>query len=123
MVTKEFLDQRAKQSAKKGYSKQKWIQFCEIMLRRGYAVSLYEARRTVSKYVTVSDGKKSFKVRFSNHKPICEREERGDCDFFVGRTNYTVTTTKDAILAVINFFDYDTRPEIKSDFEPLTTKE
>ncbi len=121
MVTKEFLDNRARKSMKKGFSKQRWITFCEIMLRRGYQVDMYEARKTVSKYITVKKEGKSFKVRFSNHPPIYERENRGDCDFFVGRTNFRVNTTGDAVRAVINFFENDIRPEVISMFEDLTT--
>jgi hypothetical protein len=47
---------------------------------------------------------KQFKVRFSNHKPIHARELRGDCDFFVGHTNLTVTHTAQAIHTVRNHF-------------------
>lgn len=84
-----------------GFPKQKWVKFCEILLSEGYELSLYEARRTVSKYVTVGrKGAKPFKVRFSNHRPIAQREDAGDCDFFVGVTNRTVTTTTQALAAV-----------------------
>ena len=101
-VTQSFLDERTQWSIQKGYKKQKWIEFCEAMLSKGWKVSLYEAVRTFSKYVTVSDQSgKSFKVRFSNHRPIKRREAQGDCDFFVGVTNFTTTTTEQAIEATI----------------------
>ncbi|NVM43163.1 hypothetical protein HWX16_23035 [Ochrobactrum intermedium] len=104
-LTAQYLQQRTERLAGQGYQKPKWIGFCETVLRAGLTVRLYEARRTVSKYVTVSnsDGR-SFKVRFSNHKPIAAREAKGDCDFFVGVTNQTVTTTSQALAATLSFF-------------------
>ena len=85
IIDQAFLGRRAAHSAYYGYKKQKWIEFCEVMLAEGYQVSLYEARETVSKYVTVTDPilGVGFKVRFSNHKPIKQREVERDCDFFV----------------------------------------
>lgn len=107
-ITPEFLNSRANLSLVRGYEKQKWIKFCEYFLARGYTMTLYEARRTVSKYITLSNPKlkkEKFKVRFSNHKPIRQREAAQSCDFFVGRTNFYVTTTKQAALAVREFFN------------------
>lgn len=104
-VTQDFLVGRFRKSEKNGYPKAKWIQFCEEMLSRGYSLTLYEARRTVSKYVTVHSGEKQFRVRFSNHKPIKHRELDGDCDFFVGITHTGVRTTDDAIEAVEEYFN------------------
>lgn len=103
-VTKSYLDQRAARAIALGYSKPRWVLFCQIALDRGFAINLYEARRTNSKYVTVWKGSKSFKVRFSDHKPIKAREAGGDCDFFVGVTNLAVTTTGDALRALFSFF-------------------
>lgn len=105
-VTPQLLTHRAQGLAKAGYTKPKWIIFCEVLLKRGYTVELYETRRTVSKYITVKlDGFKPFKVRFSNHKPIPQRELEGDCDFFVGHTNLTITNTKQAFEAVTKHFE------------------
>lgn len=101
IVTKNFLDGRIG-SGKLGVSM--WIRFCDFMLDKGFKVELYEAQRTNSKYVTVSKGAKSFKVRFSNHKPILQRELNGDCDFFVGVNNTHTTTTRDAAVAVREYF-------------------
>ena len=95
---------RTAYNAALGFEKPKWIHFCEIMKNKGFEVSVYEARRTVSKYVTVKLDTQSFKVRFSNHAPIPGREQKGDCDFFVGRCNFGTTTTAQAVLAVINYF-------------------
>lgn len=103
-MTSTYLTVRAARSAALGYSKPRWIEFCEVALRRGFAVSLYEARRTFSKYVTLRKDGKAFKVRFSNHKPIKSREVGKDCDFFVGVTNLSVTTTDDALRAVAAHF-------------------
>lgn len=105
-VNQGLLDQRFEYSKSKGHSKQKWIEFCEHILRiKGLTITLYEARKTFSKYLTISDGKRRFKVRFSNHKPIKHREVKGDCDFFVGITNLSITRTEDALEAVYNFFN------------------
>lgn len=99
-ITREFLDQRLQRAASKGFSKQKWIEFCEHFLERGFKLSMYEARATVSKYVKVHHEGKYFIVRFSNHRPNQTRELRGDSDFFVGVTHTGVRTTADAINAV-----------------------
>lgn len=103
-LTEDYLANRAARSASLGYSKPKWVEFCEVALRRGLDVYLYEARHTASKYVTLRKGGKAYKVRFSNHKPIQAREAGGDCDFFVGVTNLAVTTTGDALRAVMAYF-------------------
>ena len=103
-VDQRFLDQRAAFAAKAGFARQKWIRFCEIMMAYNLVCELYEARQTVSKYITVSNGLKQFKVRFSNHAPIAYRESRGDCDFFVGHTNQGVTTTNQASRDTLDFF-------------------
>lgn len=103
-VTYEFLNKRSEDSTSKGFQKQKWIQFCETVMDRGFRVELYEARRTFSKYVTVIGFDKEFKVRFSNHKPIAERELKGDCDFFVGVTHTGWRTTDDALKALTEYF-------------------
>lgn len=103
-LTPAILAQKAESATSKGYAKQKWVTFCETLISEGYTVMLYEARRTFSKYVTVlADDGRRFKVRFSNHKPIAEREHAGDCDFFVGITHTGTRTTDDALRAVREF--------------------
>ena len=104
VVNAEFLNTRYERAKALGYSKAKWILFCEALLEAGYKLSLYEARNTYSKYVTVIKDGRRFKVRFSNHKPIKHREIKGDCDFFVGVTNLGTTTTSEALKAVQDFF-------------------
>ena len=103
-VTHGLLEARYERSRAKGYAKQKWIVFCEAMLAMGFHVTLYDARRTFSKYLTVSFSGRFYKVRFSNHRPIRSREEANDCDFFVGVCNHATTTTDDAIAAVKEYF-------------------
>ena len=98
-VTKEFLNSRIH----KVYGKAKWLQFCEELLDE-YELYLYEARHTFSKYITIKKNDKSYKVRFSNHKPNWRREFNKDCDFFVGVSNYNITTTEDALKAVNKYF-------------------
>lgn len=105
IVTPALLQQRAAWSKQLGHEKQKWVMFCETLLERGYNLTLYEARQTVSKYITVRKGDKKFKVRFSNHMPILAREANGDCDFFVGRTNLGISNTHNALHAVERYFN------------------
>ncbi|QSY98605.1 hypothetical protein J2J97_32390 (plasmid) [Rhizobium bangladeshense] len=101
----QYLADRTRALERVGYPKAKWIGFCELMLTFALQVELYEARQTVSKYVTLTDGSgKRYKVRFSNHKPIHAREVGGDCDFFVGVTHLGVTTTTQAIAAALAYF-------------------
>jgi hypothetical protein len=104
LMTYVELERRATACIAKGFQKQKWIIFCETLMDLGYKISLYEARQTVSKYVTVIGWDREFKVRFSNHKPIYAREAQGDCDFFVGVTNLGVTRMEDALNATKQFF-------------------
>ena len=115
VVTPDFLEDRARRSVSAGYAKQKWVIFCEAMLSRGYSMRIYEARKTFSKYITVYNSGRSFKVRFSNHKPIRDREVSGDCDFFVGWTHTGVRTTDQAIAAVDEFFRSFTPKETPND--------
>lgn len=106
-VCQDFLNSRTRYLQSNGWAKSQWIVFCEEMLRFGLICELYEARNTVSKYITVRDGNDwsvQFKVRFSDHKPILHREMAGSCDFFVGRTNLKVTTTQMAITTTLDFF-------------------
>lgn len=118
-LTKEIL----KQKTSKKYGKQKWIIFAEELLNKGFKISLYEARRTFSKYLTVEKNGEQFKVRFSNHKPIKEREENNDCDFFVGVTNYKVTTTEDALQAVYTFFKEKEKKEMTTELQNVNLDE
>lgn len=95
IVTEKILEKRIG-SGKYGVSK--WIQFCRYMMERGYKVKLYEAHKTVSKYVTViATNDVSYTVRFSNHKPNRGRELNGDCDFFCGVTWTGTRTISEAI--------------------------
>lgn len=73
VVTPKLLSRRAGQSIKAGFTKQKWVMFCEQLLLLGYNLTLYEAKKSVSKYIYVKKNGKEFKVRFSNHLPNNER--------------------------------------------------
>ena len=90
-ITEDFL--KSRENTDKPI--QKWILFCRYFMSKGYKIRLYEARKTVSKYITLIKDGKSCKVRFSNHRPIREREKNKDCDFFVGVTNFQVITAQD----------------------------
>ncbi len=104
-LTLEYINKRAKRYAKKGWGKPKWMLFAEYLINKGFQCNLYEARKTNSKYITISKNNKQFKVRFSDHKPIKRRELAGDCDFFVGMTHTGTRTTRDAYDAVIEYFN------------------
>lgn len=106
-VTRALIKKRRDIMANAGYSSPKYLDFCEAMLDIGYRVTLYEARETVSKYVTVyGAGDTEFKVRFSNHLPNRTREIRGDCDFFVGQTHQGKwQSTSQAIAATVEYFN------------------
>ncbi len=104
IIDSSFLEHRAKSCVNKGFSKQKWISFCEVLLAKGFSIKLYEARETVSKYITVYRNDKNYRVRFSNHKPSYNREKNRDCDFFVGVTHTGTRTTNDALKAIGDFY-------------------
>jgi len=99
-VTVNYLEHRTRICESTGHKKAKWIELCEVLLKNGFEIHLYEAQQTVSKYLTLKRDGKEFKVRFSNHKPSKWKEENGDCDFFVGIANTTITTTRDALDAI-----------------------
>lgn len=73
----------------------KYLTFIKKMLENGYKVKIYVAR--VSKYVFIKKGDIVIKIRFSNHKPIFEKEEENDCDYYVGVSHKQVTTTEELI--------------------------
>lgn len=106
-ISADFLKKRYDFSVRNGFpNKQKWIIFCETLLADGFTMRLYEARKSVSKYITVTrkGSHKTFRVRFSNHRPIPAKEANKDCDFFVGVSNTKTTNTIQAIDAVKEFF-------------------
>lgn len=89
----------------RGYPIPKWVDFCAQMVDLGFHVTFIDAKSTVSKYVYVSKGVKVFKVRFSNHKPNPRDERKKTSDFYVGVSNFGVTTTEDAIKAIKKYFN------------------
>lgn len=113
LLTMDGLQEHARAAAARDHDPAKWVLFSTWWLYRGYEVRLYRAKRTVSKYVTVTDPARgvSFKVRFSDHKPILRRELDGDCDFFVGITNFDIHTTYDAVAAASEYFGERYDPE------------
>lgn len=103
-VNRNEIKMRTNMSERFGYPKPKYLEFCEELLEKGFEIRMYEAQKTVSKYIYIIKGEHCYKVRFSNHKPNFKKESDKDCDFFVGVTNYTVTTTKQALEAVYKYF-------------------
>jgi len=108
LVTYRFLEDRAAYLTANDWPVSKWILFARDLLEAGYTVRLYEARNTVSKYLTISDtpsGQPPVKVRFSNHKPGQAREAEADSDFYVGQVNNgPYQTTADARVWVETHF-------------------
>lgn len=107
IVTLAHLQERERRIELAGYKKSKWIGLCEELIYLGFEVRLYEAKKSNSKYITVTHTKspgKSYKIRVSNHKPILEKELAGTCDFFVGHTNLVITTCRQALTACFVYF-------------------
>lgn len=67
-----------------GYPVPKWIKFCETMIKHGWRVKVYQAYKTVSKYIYIRKGKFEYKVRFSNHMPAEDSDNFERSDFYVG---------------------------------------
>lgn len=87
------------------YGKPKFLEFIrKVYDLHQFTIKLYDSQSTVSKYVTLYKGKKSYKIRWSNHKPNFNKEKAGACDFFVGVTNLKVTTTEQAYKAALAYF-------------------
>lgn len=82
------------------FSTPKYLTFMKKMLSEGWRVKLYEVGR--SKYVFVFKDKLLFKIRFSNHKPIYQKEVESDCDFYVGISHKQVSTTEEIIKKIIH---------------------
>ena len=96
--------------------------FFAYFLDKGFSIHLYEAKETVSKYVTLEYGLLKYTVRFSNHRPNFQREARGDCDFFVGVTHFGVTTARQAAKAALKFFGMSSGIDIAANGEDKTVK-
>ena len=97
-ISQKFLNFRKPKNPE--FKIQKWITFSEKILEMGLDIYLYEAQKTASKYIAIHYKNKIYRVRFSDHKPIKQREEKMDCDFFVGVNNNSVKNTEDALIAV-----------------------
>ncbi len=107
-VTVMLLVERAKLAAQYGYAKPRWVHFCELLLPR-FRLVLQEAKTTRSKYIWVSGWAgnvfRTFKVRFSDHRPARGVQEAQDSDFYVGKQHGDKWyTTEDAVCAVERFF-------------------
>lgn len=106
LVTREFLDRRVGNGK---YGRSVWVRYCDVMLDQGYAVEIYEAKDTVSKYITVTGNFDiTYKVRFSNHPPSYVRMLDSDVNMVVGYSRDGIRwTLEDAIIATLKWFDVD----------------
>lgn len=77
------------------YATPKYLEFCRIMAENGWSVRIYTAR--VSKYVFVTSKTATYKIRFSNHKPIYQKELENDCDYYVGISHTNVVKTEELL--------------------------
>lgn len=83
----------------KKYPVPKYLTFIRDLLQDGWQVKLYKAGK-FSKYVFVMKNEQVFKIRFSNHKPIYEKEIENDCDYYVG-ISHTQAHKTEEILKII----------------------
>lgn len=108
-ITKEKI-RHAIKTYPSQYPTPKYLLFIQRALEANFRVYLIRAKTTHSKYVHVRFKNKVYKVRFSDHKPNYSSEEQESCNFFVGVTNLTVTTTEDAWKAMNKYFGLDVKP-------------
>jgi len=85
------------------YSTPKYLLFMREMLRDGWEAKIYEVER--SKYVFITKDDFIFKIRFSNHKPIYQRQKANDCDFYVGISHKQTFTTEQVIEKIKNIYE------------------
>lgn len=93
----DYLEQIKPRYTDNNYNVPKWIIFSEALLQRGWKVSVYYAKTTVSKYIYIEKGDIKKKVRFSNHKPNSRMESRQDADYYVGVSNNQVLRTEELL--------------------------
>lgn len=85
------------------YEAPKYLQFMRVFLELGYVVKLYKGgKKGISKYVFVKKQNQILKIRFSDHLPVQEYENAGDCDFYVGISHNQTSTTEEVIQKIKN---------------------
>lgn len=84
------------------YNTPKYLLFLREMLQDGWEAKIYEVER--SKYVFITKDELIFKVRFSNHKPIYQRQKANDCDFYVGISHKQAQTTEEVIRKIKDIY-------------------
>lgn len=105
-VKERDLEKLEKIYANGGYGYPKYLLFIRYLFdQRKYRMKLDAAQSTRSKYVTVHYLGMQYKIRWSDHVPNEELEREGACDFYVGRTNLGVTTTRQAYYAMLRYFE------------------
>ncbi len=83
------------------FSPPKYLLFIKALLEEGFPVKRYVAGP--SKYIFVYDvrDEEVYKIRFSNHRPIYEKEMENDCDFYVGISHKQTSTTAQILEKII----------------------
>lgn len=94
LLSIEYLESLKPNYVKQGYPVPKWISFSEALINEGWTVRAHYAKTTFSKYLFISKGKISKKIRFSNHKPNRNKENINDCDYYVGISHNQILTTE-----------------------------
>ena len=84
----------------KKFQTPKYLIFVKTMLENGWKVKIYVANK-VSKYVFIFRENEIKKIRFSNHKPLYQKEEENDCDYYVGISHKQVSTTEELMVFLL----------------------
>lgn len=102
-ITQHYLDIIKPRYARNQYPIPKWIIFTEQLLQWNWQIFLYRAKSTYSKYLYISKGKQTIKVRFSNHKPNKFNQVNNDSDYYVG-ISHSESLTTEALLEKLSLY-------------------
>lgn len=87
----------------KNKQKPEWVQFCEELIDRGFAVFLYLPEKLTSVYVTMVKNCKMQTVRFSNHLTKEDNWLRSDINYYVGPSDLGMLS-KQEVLDALNIY-------------------
>ena len=103
-MSKEVLVSTIEKYWDKGYRVPRWLSFSCSMAKEGLSVSVYKSKGYGSRYVTVYDEEKKFKVRFGDHDPVTRYIGLDDCDLYVGSVYGNIVGTKFATRETLKYF-------------------